>query len=39
MSEMKEDKSKSDISLKDYLTEEERRRLVASLHHALVWAG
>ncbi|HOU70023.1 MAG TPA: DUF5788 family protein [Methanothrix sp.] len=39
MSEMKEDKSKSDISLKDYLTEEERRRLVASLHHALVWVG
>ena len=33
------DKSKTDISLKDYLSEEERRRLVASLHHAMVWVG
>ena len=39
MSEMNEERSKSNISLKDYLTEEERRKLVASLHHALVWVG
>lgn len=38
MAEMREN-SKSDISLKDYLTEEERKKLVASLHHALVWVG
>ena len=38
MAEMRE-RWKSDISLKDYLTEEERKKLVASLHHALVWAG
>lgn len=25
--------------LKDYLTDEERKKLVASLHHALVWVG
>ena len=25
--------------LKDYLTDEERNKLVASLHHALVWVG
>jgi hypothetical protein len=31
--------SKNNGDLKDYLTDEERKKLVASLHHTLVWVG
>lgn len=39
MSEMKGEETKSHAGLKDYLTDEERKKLVFSLHHALVWVG
>jgi hypothetical protein len=39
MSEMKGEEPKSDAGLQAYLTDEERKKLVASLHHALVWVG
>ena len=39
MSEMKGEDPRNDAGLKAYLTDEERRKLVASLHHALVWVG
>jgi hypothetical protein len=39
MIEIEKKQSRNDISLKDYLTDEERNKLVSSLHHALVWVG
>lgn len=39
MSEMKGEETKSHAGLHAYLTDEERKKLVFSLHHALVWVG
>ena len=39
MFEMMGEEPKSDAGLQAYLTDEERKKLVASLHHALVWVG
>lgn len=39
MSEMKGEETKSHAGFQDYLTDEERKKLVFSLHHALVWVG
>ena len=39
MSEIDKRVSSNEINIEDYLTDEERKKLVASLHHALVWVG
>lgn len=39
MIELKRREPENDIGIKDYLTEEERKKLVDSLHHAMVWVG
>lgn len=39
MSEIEKKDPQINRDISDYLTEEERKKLLASLHHALVWVG
>ncbi len=39
MSNTKGEEANSRANLDDYLTDEERRKLLSSLHHVLVWVG